>query len=64
LAFPDLTIASILIAAVMQAKHRKKDRLAAVIPEQPAGLNPESRDSGFTLRVPRNDGTCGAAEVG
>jgi len=31
-------------------------RFPAVIPGRSAGPNPESRDSGFTLRVPRNDG--------
>src|SRR5450756_2041523 len=29
----------------------------AVIPGRPAGLNPESRGSGFALRAPRNDET-------
>jgi len=29
----------------------------AVIPGQPAGLNPESRDSGSALRASRNDGS-------
>ncbi len=32
-----------------------------IIPEQPAGLNPESRDSGFALRAPWNDGDHAAA---
>jgi hypothetical protein len=30
--------------------------LFAVIPGQCAASNPESRDSGFALRAPRNDG--------
>src|SRR5664279_336424 len=29
--------------------------ISIVIPGQSAGLNPESRDSGFALRAPRND---------
>jgi drug/metabolite transporter (DMT)-like permease len=31
------------------------NQYVAVIPGQPAGLNPESRDSGFALRAPRHD---------
>src|ERR1700731_953298 len=30
--------------------------VVTVIPGQPAGLNPESQDSGFALRAPRNAG--------
>src|ERR1039458_1666669 len=53
-AFPGGSISSGAPAA-SSTRRRSGDGLQAVIPGQPAGLNPESRDSGFALRAPRND---------
>src|SRR5262249_11954611 len=39
-----------------RAKNKERRATTIIIPGRSAGPNPESRDSGFTLRVPRNDG--------